>query len=82
MKRDSSKTLSCVMLILTLPAAFLVAQDERPKTISEAYFSEAEGRKQGFQVVLPPGYSAERKYPLFVQMFGSVSYTHLTLPTK
>ena len=78
MKSDSSKPLAFAMLILTFPAAFTAAQDEKPKTISEAYFSEAEGRKQGFQVVLPPGYSAENRYPLFVQMFGSASM----LPTR
>ena len=61
MKSDSSKPLSCVMLILTFPAAFAAAQEEKPKTISEAYFSETEGRKQGFQLVLPPGYWTEMR---------------------
>ena len=40
---------------------------------NEAYFSLAEGRSQLFQVVLPPDYSPNEKYPLFVQVFGSAS---------
>lgn len=47
-------------------------------TVNESYFSEAEGRRQGFQVILPPGFSAENKYPLFVQLFGSANM----LPTR
>ncbi|MDA1015681.1 MAG: prolyl oligopeptidase family serine peptidase [Planctomycetota bacterium] len=47
-------------------------------TLSESYFSEAEGRRQGFQVVLPPGFQSDRKYPLFVQVFGGSDL----LPTR
>ena len=45
---------------------------------NEAYFSAAEGRSQLFQVVLPPDYSPNVRYPLFVQVFGSASL----LPTR
>lgn len=54
------------------------AQEEVVRTINENYLSEAEGRAQGFQVVLPPGYSKDHRYPLFVQMFGSAGM----LPTR
>lgn len=40
---------------------------------NDVYYSLAEGRAQSFQVVLPPGYSATQKYPLFVQVFGSTT---------
>ena len=41
--------------------------------LTEFYWSNAEGRSQSFQVVLPSNYSTEKKYPLFVQVFGSGS---------
>lgn len=46
--------------------------------ISEAYFSNAEGRSQLFQVLLPNDFSYQKKYPLLVQVFGSSSL----VPTK
>ena len=53
-------------------------QSSKPATTTEAYSSAAEGRKQRFQVVLPPGYSPKVKYPMVVQVFGSASL----LPTR
>ena len=56
----------------------LISQGEKSfhfaqSQFSEAYFSNAEGRSQLFQVVLPSDYSPNIKYPLFVQVFGSAS---------
>ncbi len=50
------------------------ADGRRPQSalnVQETYHSRAEGRKQSFQVVLPPGYSPDKKYPLVVQVLGS-----------
>lgn len=52
--------------------------DDKPATITETYFSRAEGRRQKFQVVLPPGFNRETDYPLIVQVFGGSSL----LPTR
>lgn len=46
--------------------------------VTESYYSAAEGRFQSFSVTLPPGFSAEKRYPLFVQVFGSAKL----LPTS
>ncbi len=45
----------------------------KPATITETYFSQAEGRRQKFQVVLPPAFNRETDYPLIVQIFGGSS---------
>ncbi|MEO2033409.1 MAG: alpha/beta hydrolase-fold protein [Planctomycetaceae bacterium] len=57
------------------PAVAWVAE---ASTLSESYTSKAEGRKQQYQLTLPPGYSPNEQYPLFVQVFGSAAM----LPTS
>lgn len=54
------------------------SNNSEPATITETYFSQAEGRPQKFQVVLPPAFNSETEYPLIVQVFGGSSL----LPTR
>jgi predicted peptidase len=51
---------------------------EKPATATLSYDSKAEGRSQGFQVTLPPGFRQETPYPLFVQVSGGADL----LPTR
>lgn len=48
----------------------LQAGNDTATTISESYYSEAEGRREYFEAVLPPGFRPESEYPLLVQILG------------
>ncbi len=62
MKSEFARPLICLLSGILVQASIASAQDEALMTVSESYFSEAEGRKQRFQVVLPPGYSKEKRH--------------------
>lgn len=62
-----------VSLLLAVASDVCFADAQSIRQITETYFSHAEGRDQQFQVVLPPGFSSEVRYPLLVQVFGSAS---------